>query len=201
MIENNELSKSAILFGCSSDIVDSSIVLLPNEADIIMRWKDNPNEYLKQWRKNNQDKSKQYRKKWVNKIRIKEPWRTVYLSIKSRCHPSGQYFPKGRKNFLTLENVKYLWDRDKADLLKRPSIDRINNKGHYTLDNCRFIELSENIRREQETGKNFNRKEWSKQYYQKNIEHIRKRYNEWRVKNKDKINARKREWERKRKKV
>ena len=31
--------------------------------------------------------------------------------------------------------------------MKRPSIDRINNDGHYELSNCRFIEASENIKR------------------------------------------------------
>jgi hypothetical protein len=36
--------------------------------------------------------------------------------------------------------VKYLWFRDKADLLKNPSIDRIDSTKDYTLDNCQYIE-------------------------------------------------------------
>lgn len=40
-----------------------------------------------------------------------------------------------------------LWERDRAWLLKRPSIDRIDPDGHYEVRNCRFIELSENSRR------------------------------------------------------
>ena len=39
--------------------------------------------------------------------------------------------------------IKKLWFRDKAWLLKRPSIDR-KNGGHYIFQNCRFIELSQN---------------------------------------------------------
>ena len=30
--------------------------------------------------------------------------------------------------------------------MKRPSIDRKNSKKDYTLQNCRFLELSENAR-------------------------------------------------------
>ncbi len=41
----------------------------------------------------------------------------------------------------------WLWIRDKAGKMKRPSIDRINSGGNYTLNNCRFIELSANIHR------------------------------------------------------
>jgi hypothetical protein len=37
-----------------------------------------------------------------------------------------------------------MWKRDKAHLLARPSVDRIDNDGNYELSNCRFIELHEN---------------------------------------------------------
>jgi hypothetical protein len=37
-----------------------------------------------------------------------------------------------------------LWFRDKAYLLKEPSIDRINNDGDYCFKNCQFIEKPEN---------------------------------------------------------
>lgn len=48
---------------------------------------------------------------------------------------------------LNLEEIKTLWFRDKALLLKRPSLDRIDSSKDYSYQNCRFIELSENVRR------------------------------------------------------
>ena len=48
---------------------------------------------------------------------------------------------------LTLKQVRKLWFRDKAHTMQRPSLDRINSDGNYTFNNCRFIELRENISR------------------------------------------------------
>lgn len=74
----------------------------------------------------------------------KNPWVKSYYGARGRCE-SGKY--KGRIKFLmTIKEFKFLWNRDKAWLLKEPSIDRIDNKDNYILDNCRFIELSENSR-------------------------------------------------------
>ena len=44
-----------------------------------------------------------------------------------------------------MDDMKELWFRDRADLMKCPSIDRIDNKKHYTKDNCRYIELEDNF--------------------------------------------------------
>ena len=77
----------------------------------------------------------------------KEPWYRHFHSIRSRVKDKAdKYFKKSIKNFLTLEDIKKLWFRDYAWLLNKPSIDRINNKGNYIFNNCRFIELSENSR-------------------------------------------------------
>ena len=43
-----------------------------------------------------------------------------------------------------MEEIKKLWFESCAWRLKRPSIDRIDNDGDYTYDNCRFIELGKN---------------------------------------------------------
>lgn len=73
----------------------------------------------------------------------------VLSAIRQRCtNPLSKayrrYGARGIKNFLTLENMIFLWKRDKANRLKKPSIDRIDNDGNYDLSNCRFIEFSEN---------------------------------------------------------
>ena len=74
-----------------------------------------------------------------------KPWLRCLEGPCQRCTPSGDYYEKGRRNYLTVAAVKFLWHRDKAWLLDRPSIDRINNDGNCTIENCRFIELKEQI--------------------------------------------------------
>ena len=75
------------------------------------------------------------------------PWNRTFHTIKQRCKINPKYVSRGIKCLITCEEIKELWFRDKGWLLERPSIDRINNDGNYTFDNCRFIELSENIKR------------------------------------------------------
>ena len=88
------------------------------------------------------------------------PWVKVYYHIDSRCNNTrddsyDMYGAKGIKNFLTKEDVKFLWERDKANLLKKPSIDRKDSKKDYYVENCCFIELVENSKKSW-----FNRKDF-----------------------------------------
>lgn len=53
---------------------------------------------------------------------------------------------------MTVEDFKYLWFRDKAFEMKTPSIDRIDTKGDYIIENCRFIEFEINNNRQKFTG-------------------------------------------------
>jgi len=76
----------------------------------------------------------------------------VYRNIKLRCeYPNtnryARYGGRGIECRITLDEIKRLWLRDDAGNLKRPSIDRIDNDGHYTFENCRFIEFLENLKR------------------------------------------------------
>lgn len=80
----------------------------------------------------------------------RNPWYNSYYHAKNRCenvkYDHYKYYGgKGIKFLLTLKEVKQIWFRDKAYLMKRPSIDRINSNGHYEYSNCQFIELTENI--------------------------------------------------------
>jgi hypothetical protein len=82
----------------------------------------------------------------------KFPWRKVFKNIKIRCTRKNfksykNYGGRGIKCLITEEELRKLWFRDKAYLMKQPSIDRKENDGNYTYKNCRFIELGENSRK------------------------------------------------------
>jgi hypothetical protein len=75
--------------------------------------------------------------------------RQLLHGINHRCSDSRsvayhRYGGRGIKNYLTVEDLRYLWERDSAETMQRPSVDRICNDGNYTLANCRFLELTEN---------------------------------------------------------
>lgn len=105
------------------------------------------------------EKRRKYSREYLSKHRdrcwqlqkenwIQRPWLKTLSAISSRC--SGRhhsYFKRGIKNFLKAADIKFLWFRDKAWLLTKPSIDRIDGSKHYSLNNCRFIELTDNLRR------------------------------------------------------
>lgn len=85
-------------------------------------------------------------------FRLRNGWYNCWKSAIRRCtdpnHQSfGRYNKKGIKCFLTREECAFLWERDKAHLLKIPSLDRKNPDDHYSLENCRFIEFVDNCKR------------------------------------------------------
>jgi hypothetical protein len=101
-------------------------------------------------------------KKYISEVnkryRKKYPWKRCWLNINTRCNnPLSEnykwYGAKGIKNLLSVEDVKFLWFRDKAYEMKRPSIDRKDNN-NYSLENCRFIEQSENSIKANKLSKN-----------------------------------------------
>lgn len=100
------------------------------------------------------------KKRWQrDKIRLykqnrqyekRHPWYRQYRNAQQRCqNPNYDYYEhyggRGIQLLMIPNEFKLLWFRDKAYNMKKPSIDRINNNGNYTIENCRYIEVSENI--------------------------------------------------------
>lgn len=89
--------------------------------------------------------NKEQEKKNAYRYRKENPWLMAYTNAKQRCNnPKNpkykNYGAKGIKFELTIEEIKKLWFRDKAYLLTKPSIDRLDSKKNYTYENCQFIE-------------------------------------------------------------
>lgn len=99
----------------------------------------------RKWYYEHQEYAKQRIKK-ATEIRFKKyPWLKTYASIQRRINHAKHYKTYGIKNLLTEKDVKFLWFRDEAYNMQLPSIDRKDGFGHYTLENCRFIEYIDNL--------------------------------------------------------
>lgn len=117
--------------------------------DIEKHRKDNEKYRIINREKINQ-KQKEHRKTY--------PENAIYNGIKQRCtnpKASGYEFYGGRgiECRITEEEIKELMIRDGYWDMKDPTIDRVDNDGHYELSNCRFIERIENIKRQEITKK------------------------------------------------
>lgn len=131
------------------------------------RIKEKQRRKVREWRKNNKDKCLEYQKTWINKIGMDEyrrlkskyikkyraqPWIKTYQNICQRLRRSQDLESWGNKyrcyvgilNFLTPADLKKLWRRDGAAKMIKPSIDRKESTGHYTVDNCQYIEMAAN---------------------------------------------------------
>lgn len=73
-----------------------------------------------------------------------------YARRRCKCTDEKQWYPfygaKGIECFLTGKQLEEIWHRDKAHLLKRPSLDRKNSMYNYVNWNVRFIEFNLNSR-------------------------------------------------------
>jgi len=79
----------------------------------------------------------------------RSPWKRTFNDIQTRCNNVKSthyrwYGAKGIECRITREELEQLWFRDKAYLMKQPSIDREDNDSNYEYDNCRYIEHSVN---------------------------------------------------------
>jgi len=80
---------------------------------------------------------------------IKKPWYVSFRSARSRCNDKNdpaypRYGGKGIKFLLTREDMIFLWNRDCADKMEKPTIDRIKSNKDYVRSNCQFLEHYEN---------------------------------------------------------
>lgn len=112
-----------------------------------------------QYYNNNKQKLLKHSKEYQKLIRFSKPWYKSFDSAKERCNNRNckdyhRYGGRGIKFSLTEDEVKELWFRDKAYLMKQHSIDRIDNDGNYEYNNCRFIELGENNKKRHITTPN-----------------------------------------------
>lgn len=110
------------------------------------KYAENPEKILKRNRASylrNKDSRNEGTRRWIEK----HPWYYSYAGARARCKPNAKYGKRGIKFEMTIKDFEYLWYRDAADLLERPSIDRIENDKGYTVGNCRFIEFVHNCRK------------------------------------------------------
>jgi len=108
----------------------------------------------------NRKKRKVTMRKWLKKhpgytwsLYDNRPWVKTYKYIYNRIHDGKHPTYSKIKRLISKNELKELWFRDKAYMMEKPSIDRINEKDNYTFDNCRYIELSINIKRKAQNGK------------------------------------------------
>jgi hypothetical protein len=100
--------------------------------------------------------AKEYRIKHIDNINKKQslyrknfPEKHVLSMIKQRCENINNkryncYGGRGIKCLITAEEIKFLMERDGYWNMKNPSIDRIDNDGDYTFENCQFLEFNIN---------------------------------------------------------
>jgi len=80
------------------------------------------------------------------------PWLITLHNIRRRCTNSKHetykfYGGRGIKCLISSQELQVLWYQAEAYNMEHPSIDRIDNNDNYTFENCRYIEMKENLKR------------------------------------------------------
>lgn len=90
-----------------------------------------------------------HKAKELNALKENRTLQQLWHNLKSRCgNPNDKkykyYGGKGISIKLNKNELGVLWNRDKADLMKQPSLDRKDSAKDYEFSNCRFIEMEDN---------------------------------------------------------
>jgi hypothetical protein len=105
-----------------------------------LKWK----KYTANYRNKTRQKRRKYNQIYKKIYRELHPWAKTWESITARTKYQSYY--KNIKNDLSFNDLKFLWLRDKANLMNKPRIHRKNSKGNYTLKNCQYVELENHLR-------------------------------------------------------
>jgi len=105
------------------------------------------------WIKNNPKKVSAIQKKVREKRTRLKPWLNTLKYIKARCNNHNKdnynsYGGRGIKCLINAKELKKLWYRDNAYLMKKPSIDRIDSNDNYTFNNCQYLEFKDNCKKQ-----------------------------------------------------
>ncbi len=105
--------------------------------------------YHLNYRKKNKKQISKMKKLYTLKIKRDYPWRNSAKAAKARCNNINTnsyiyYGARGIKYLLSDKQIKELWFKNKAYLMKYPTLDRKNGNKNYTYKNCRFIERALN---------------------------------------------------------
>ena len=94
---------------------------------------------------------KKHRAEKARKYYATHPWAITLSGIRTRLKGSQKrykksYLDKGTKNYLSLNDLKNMFYRDKAYKMRKPSIHRKDNNGHYSIGNCIYIEHADHAK-------------------------------------------------------
>ena len=106
----------------------------------------------REYRDKNKDEISRKNQRQSTRRRAETPWLLHWYAARARCNnPKNKRFKhyggKGIRMLLTKLEIEILYKCGYAGQMNKLSIDRINSNGSYIFDNCRFIELSENVGR------------------------------------------------------
>jgi hypothetical protein len=91
------------------------------------------------------------------------PWYKHLKASRQRCNDKNAtnykwYGLKGIQCLITIQEIKLLWNRDKAWLFKEAHLSRKNHNDNYTFDNCFFSSKKQNVGESNKRTKSKDRK-------------------------------------------